>query len=59
MNMPVIVDQDTCIGCEACVSTCPVEALSMNDDGKAEASDACIDCGACISSCPVEAISEQ
>ncbi len=58
--MPVLVDQDTCIGCEACISVCPVDSLSMNDNGKAESDDdTCIDCGACIGTCPVSAISEK
>jgi NAD-dependent dihydropyrimidine dehydrogenase PreA subunit len=54
--MPAVVDKDTCTGCEACVSECPSNAISMVD-GKADISDACIDCGACIDACPVEAIS--
>lgn len=32
--MKAFVDKDTCIGCEACVGTCP-EVFSMDDDGKA------------------------
>ncbi|HOO64154.1 MAG TPA: 4Fe-4S binding protein [Synergistaceae bacterium] len=54
--MAAVVDKDVCVGCEACVSVCPVEAISMVD-GKAEVGDACVDCGACVSACPVEAIS--
>ncbi|MFA4943536.1 MAG: 4Fe-4S binding protein [Lentisphaeria bacterium] len=53
--MPAVVDPEKCVGCEACVSTCPVEAIAMKD-GKAVVSDACIDCGACIDSCPSSAI---
>lgn len=57
--MPVNVNEDTCIGCGACVGTCPVGALSMNGDGKSVCDEGtCIDCGACVSSCPVEAISQ-
>lgn len=58
--MAVKVDQDTCIGCGACVGTCPVGALDFNDEGKATCdSDTCISCLACVGTCPVEAISEE
>lgn len=56
--MPVIINEDTCIGCGACVGVCPVGALSMNDDAKSVCDEGtCIDCGSCVSACPVEAIS--
>lgn len=58
--MPVKVNQDACIGCGACVGTCPVEALAFNSEGKAECNtDSCISCLACTGACPVEAISEE
>ncbi len=54
-----VVDPDVCVGCEACVTTCPVEAISMVD-GKAEVDpDKCIECGACVPVCPVEAITQD
>lgn len=57
--MPVRVDQDTCIGCEACISVCPTGALFMNADGKAECEvDICIDCEACIPTCPTQSIEQ-
>lgn len=34
--MKAIVDQDTCISCGLCTSTCP-EVFSFNDDDKAQA----------------------
>ena len=55
VDMPAIVDKNTCTGCEACVSACPTEAIVMKD-GKATITDACVDCGACVQECPVEAI---
>lgn len=56
--MAVKINEETCIGCGACVEVCPVDALSLNDDLKAICDDnACIDCGACMSTCPTEAIS--
>ncbi|MFA5622256.1 MAG: 4Fe-4S binding protein [Thermovirgaceae bacterium] len=53
-----VVDKDLCIGCEACVGTCPVSAISMVE-GKAQVDpDTCIECGACVAVCPVSAISQ-
>ena len=56
------IDPLKCIGCGACVSVCPPDALTINDDldngiryvklfiGR------CIYCGRCQDVCPVEAI---
>ncbi len=62
--MKVKVDENTCIGCGACVSICP-DVFDFNDDGiskvkvdkiddknKSEVEDA-------IASCPVGAISKE
>lgn len=48
---------DECIGCGACVDTCPVEAIVLEDKADIAASK-CIDCGACEGDCPVSAIIE-
>jgi len=57
--MPAKVNKDTCIGCGACVGVCPVEAIKLEDDGKAVVDEnVCIDCGACVATCPVGAISQ-
>ena len=55
--MAVKVDIETCTGCEACVSVCPVDAIKI-ENGKAIIGEECVDCGACIAQCPVEAISQ-
>ena len=56
--MPVTVDRELCVGCGACVATCPMQALELDDEGKSTVNEeACIECGACVASCPVEALS--
>jgi len=55
--MPVKIDKEKCVGCEACVDVCPVSAIKMKD-GKAVVGDECVDCGACVSQCPTGAISQ-
>ena len=52
-----VVDKGACVGCETCVGTCPVEAISMVD-GKAFVDESCIECGSCVSVCPVNAITQ-
>ena len=55
--MAAVVDKDKCVGCETCVSDCPVQAIQIVD-GKAEVqADLCVECGACTGNCPCEAIS--
>ena len=43
--MAANVNPEKCVGCEACVGACQVDAGT------------CIDCGACVGECPSEAIS--
>jgi len=54
--MPAVVDKETCIGCQTCVGTCPVEAITMKSDKAEVDPDKCIECGACVDACPVQAI---
>ena len=55
--MPAFINEETCTGCGACVDVCPVEAITLEDTGKAKVDpDKCTDCGVCVSQCPVEAI---
>ncbi|MFP3239799.1 MAG: 4Fe-4S dicluster domain-containing protein [Caldivirga sp.] len=53
----VVVDMDTCIGCGACISVCPYNALELNENGKARLIwDFCKDDFECIPVCPVNCI---
>ena len=40
-----------CVACGACVDTCPVGAISMEDKAVVDAS-SCVDCGACEAFAP-------
>ena len=51
----LIIDKDTCTGCESCIPACPFAALSMQE-GVAVVDDKCTFCGACVDVCPVSAI---
>ena len=53
--MPAKVNADTCTACEACVDTCPAEAIKCDDKAVVDAA-LCTDCGVCVDECPVEAI---
>lgn len=51
----LLIDKESCTGCEACIPSCPFGALSMAE-GKAVVDEKCTFCGACVDVCPVSAI---
>ncbi len=53
--MAVKVIKEECVGCSACINTCPFGAMVMEAD-KATITAACTLCGACVDTCPVQAI---
>ena len=57
------IDEEKCIGCEACHPYCPVEAISTVDEKSISAIDLekCVECGVCFRSqvCPTNAIYQQ
>jgi len=53
-----IVNQDTCIGCGACVAVCPEQAIALDESGKARVDEnKCTGCGTCVGVCPTNSIS--
>lgn len=51
------IDQNKCIGCQSCKMSCPMGAISVNQEGKCEIDESkCISCGTCVAMCPMGAI---
>ncbi len=51
-------DPDLCNGCDICVQTCQLKAISLNEEEVAAVDAArCIGCGICASHCPSQAMS--
>jgi ferredoxin len=57
--MAATVDAEKCTGCEACVDSCPSEAIKMENEKSIIDADNCVDCGVCVDECPIEAISME
>ena len=57
--MTAVIDQENCTACGECVSSCPLESISISGETQTARvdGDTCGECGACIGVCPVEAIS--
>ena len=53
------INEEVCVGCGSCASTCPMEAIAPAGDKYAVNADACVDCGACESACPTGAIQAE
>ncbi|MDK2822701.1 MAG: electron transfer flavoprotein alpha subunit [Clostridia bacterium] len=54
--MTVEVIKKNCIGCGACVQTCPFDALDLVDGIAVVNPEKCTDCGACVGVCPTMAL---
>ena len=56
----VIVDDDKCIDCGACVSLCPTDALHLDSKERLELLyEKCIGCLLCLDACPRFALEEM
>jgi len=54
-----VVDEETCVGCQQCVASCPYQAIVyLEDKGKAYVQEAlCKGCGTCVGTCLPKCIS--
>ena len=56
----IIIDDDLCLDCGACISLCPTNALHFNELFRLEFDyEKCIGCLLCLDSCPKKAIEEM
>ena len=51
-----LIDPEICIRCNTCEETCPVDAITHNDDNYVVDAEKCDFCLACISPCPTGSI---
>jgi benzoyl-CoA 2,3-dioxygenase component A len=51
-----LIDPEVCIRCNTCEETCPVDAITHNDDNYVVDASKCNFCMACISPCPTGSI---
>ncbi|MDY9922415.1 4Fe-4S binding protein [Methanobacterium sp.] len=53
----IMVDEDTCIGCGACIKECPVDCIELEMPSPVHIEDGCVYCGKCVETCPFQSIS--
>lgn len=54
--MKITINKSKCIGCEACIKHCPVEAIQMLAKTAYISENKCIACKLCIKACLLDAI---
>jgi len=55
--MTLLIDKAKCIGCGACVTECPIEAIDLIDGLAVVDPKKCDNLGKCVSVCPTDALS--
>ena len=51
----LVHDKEACLKCGACMARCPMEAISMDDEGYPQVNGMCMRCGQCAMVCPADA----
>ncbi len=60
MENAIALDEAECVDCGACISVCPQEVFSFDEDWRLRvSSERCVLCGKCIQACPHGALSQQ
>ena len=58
--MPIsLIEPRSCIGCDTCVETCPMDVIRMNEETEHAVimyPEDCQICNMCVNFCPVDAI---
>ena len=52
----MVVDEERCFGCVACIAVCPLNALELEGILAIPTEDKCTHCDLCIPVCPVRAL---
>ena len=52
----MVVDDERCFGCAACIAVCPLEALELEGILAIVTEEKCTHCDLCIPVCPVNAL---
>lgn len=51
-------DENECVDCGACISVCPQDVLSFNEEWRLQLkAELCVLCGKCVQACPHDALS--
>ena len=51
-----LIDPEICIRCNTCEETCPIDAITHDDNNYVVKADICNGCMACVPPCPTGAI---
>ncbi|MEW6069782.1 MAG: 4Fe-4S binding protein [Candidatus Thermoplasmatota archaeon] len=57
LEKPIILSEEKCINCGACISICPTKVFGYKEDKSISVSyEKCIQCSLCINACPHQAL---
>lgn len=57
LQHPVVLDENACVRCGACISVCPVNVFRFEKDWSVALDEnKCVQCGICVTACPLCAL---